>query len=62
MDTTFVITDLDLYIVGCRGEVQLGGLAQGSTGSVPLRLRLVSLMYWTLSIIASANSNIHIKY
>ena len=32
------------YIVSCQGVVQLGGLVQGSPGSVSQRLRLISLI------------------
>ena len=36
---------LALYIVGCRGVVQLEGLILDYPWEVPLRLRLVSLFY-----------------
>ena len=33
------------FIVGGRGVVQLGSLVLGSTWLVPLKLRLISLLY-----------------
>ena len=40
------------YIVSCRGIVQLGGLVPSYPWDVPVRLRLVSLVYWLISLIS----------
>ena len=45
--TDWILTMWNMrFIVGCQGVVHIGGLVQGSPGSVPQRFRLVSFFYW----------------
>ena len=40
-----VLPSTEVYIVGCCGIVQLGGLIPGLCQKIPLRLRIVTLFY-----------------
>ena len=52
----------ELFIVGCRGVVQLEDLVNGSPGSDTLRLRLIKLFYTLCSEFMVSSYGLHLYY